>query len=59
LKKDEIRRESIKLRLKYKSYAKIQRILKEKFDYQVSRKTIKRWYKKFNQGNWNLKENLK
>ncbi len=57
MKKDEIRRESIKLRFKFKSYTKIQRILKEKYNYQVSRKTIKRWYKKFNQGDWNLKDN--
>ena len=56
LRKDEIRRTAIKLRFKFKSYVRIQRILNAKYNYQVSRKTIKRWYKKFNQGNWNLKD---
>ena len=57
LRKDEIRRAAIKLRFKFKSYAKIQRLLIENHNYEVSRKTIKRWYKRFNKGNWNLKDN--
>lgn len=56
MKKEIIRKEAIKLRLKYKSYAKIQRILREDFEYEVSRKTIKRWWNRFNDGDWNLRD---
>lgn len=56
MKKEEVRREAIKLRFKYKSYARIQNILEEKYDYKVSRKTIKLWWNKFNHGNWNLRD---
>lgn len=56
LRKEIIRNEAIKLRFRCKSYAKIQRFLRRKFDYKVSRKTIKRWWNKFNQGDWNLRD---
>lgn len=57
LKKEKARKEAIKLRFRIKSYARIQRILKEEHDYEVSRKTIKRWWKRFNEGDWNLRDN--
>lgn len=56
LRKGVIRRETIKLRFKSKSYAKVQETLEEKYGYQVSRKTIKRWWNRFNEGNWNLRD---
>ena len=57
MKKGIIRREAIKLKLNNKSYAEIQKILKEKYDYSVSKKQIKRWCTRFEEGNWNLKDN--
>jgi transposase InsO family protein len=56
LRKEWVRKEAIKLRLKYKSYAKIQWILKQNFEYEVSRKTLKRWWERFNEGDWNLRD---
>tara|TARA_Y100000310_G_C20192896_1_gene583302 strand:+ start:302 stop:505 length:204 start_codon:yes stop_codon:yes gene_type:complete len=55
-KKEIVRREAIKLYIKNKSPAFIQLILKEKYDYSVSRKQIKRWYQRFEKGNWNLRD---
>ena len=59
MKKEEVRREAIKLRFKYKSYARIQKIIEEKYKYKISRKAIKLWWNRFNKGDWNLKDNSK
>ena len=49
MKKDIIRREFFKLRIKQKSYSKCQIILKEEHKYSVSIRTLKRWQKRFSQ----------
>lgn len=54
MKKEEIRREFIKLRIKQNSYLKCQRILREKYNYFVHIRTLKRWQQRFNkEKSWN------
>src|SRR3989339_614816 len=56
VKKELIRREAIKLRLHNKSYKQIQNFLKEKYDYSVSTKQLKRWCIRFEEGGWDFKD---
>ncbi|MBN2422927.1 transposase [Candidatus Woesearchaeota archaeon] len=54
MKKHEIRRNFIKLKNKGYSYSTCRRILVAKFGYFISERTLKRWMKKLDQGEWNL-----
>ncbi len=52
--KEEIRKEFFKLKNKGFSYAKCKIILKAQFEYAVTIRTLKRWIKRLDEGNWNL-----
>lgn len=54
MKKEIIRKEFLKLRLKQKSYKNCQKILEEEHGYKVTIRTLKRWEKRFNDKEWNL-----
>lgn len=54
MKKEEIRKEFFKLKNKGFSYTQCRRILKAKFEYDVSIRTLKRWIKRLDEGNWDL-----
>jgi len=54
--KEEIRREFIKLKNKGHSYKQCQIILKSKYNYSASTRSLKRWIKRLDQGSWNLKD---
>lgn len=57
MKKEIIRREFFKLRLKQKSYSKCKVVLKKEFGYSVSIRTLKRWQKRFSEEEiWDLKD---
>ncbi|MBU0957928.1 MAG: DDE-type integrase/transposase/recombinase [Nanoarchaeota archaeon] len=56
MKKEEIRKEFFKLRIKHHSYNQCKRILKAKFDYEVTLRTLYRWSKKLNEDNWDLSD---
>lgn len=56
MKKEDIRREFFKLKNKGFSYAKCKVILKATFEYDVSIKTLKRWIKRLDNGNWDLRD---
>jgi len=57
MKKEEARKIFIKLRLKQYSYSKCQRILKNKYNYIVSLRNLKRWQKRFNDEDiWDFKD---
>lgn len=57
MKKDILRREFIKLRLKQKSYSQCQKILKEDYSYIVTIRTLKRWQKRYSQDDiWDFKD---
>lgn len=59
MKKEEIRKEFFKLRLKENSYAVCIRILKAKFSYEVNKRTLQRWTKRLNETEWDLKDKSK
>ncbi len=55
MKKEIIRKEFLKLRIKQYSYTKCKTQLKEKLGYSVSIRTLKRWQKRFaKDDSWNL-----
>jgi len=56
MKKEEIRKEFFKLRIKHHSYSQCRRILKAKYSYEITIRTLKRWNKKLNESNWDLKD---
>lgn len=56
MKKEEIRKEFFKLKLKGFSYTQCKKILKGRFGYDVSTRTLKRWVKRLDSSNWNLKD---
>lgn len=54
MKKEEIRKEFFKLKNKGFSYAQCERILKARFGYEIAIRTLKRWTKRLDTGDWNL-----
>jgi len=57
MKKEFIRKEFFKLKLEGHSYSQCRIILKAKYDYKTTTRTLKRWMKKLdNCDNWNLKD---
>src|SRR3989338_5644587 len=56
MKKEEIRKEFFKLKLKCFSYSQCRRIIKARFDYDTTIRTLKRWSQRLNEGNWNLQD---
>lgn len=57
MKKDEIRKEFFKLRIKHHSYTQCRKILKAMFDYEVTSRTLQRWDERLRKTNWDLKDN--
>jgi hypothetical protein len=57
MKKEEIRKEFFKLKLKGHSYDQCRKILKVKYNYEITNRTLKRWMHKLdNDSNWDLKD---
>lgn len=56
MKKDIARREFLKLKLQGCAYTTCQEVLLAKHAFSISILTLKRWWKRFNQGDWNLKD---
>lgn len=56
MKKQEIRKEFFKLKIKGNSYAICIRILKASFGYEVTERTLQRWVKKLDNEEWDLKD---
>ncbi len=56
MKKEEIRKEFFKLKSKGFSYSKCRAILHSTLNYHVSVKTLKRWIKRLDKGDWDLKD---
>jgi len=54
MKKEEIRKEFFKLKNKGFSYSQCKKILKGRFSYEISIRTLKRWVKRLDKGDWNL-----
>ena len=56
MKKEEIRKEFFKLRIRHHSYNQCKKILIAKYGYEISRRTLIRWNKRLNNTDWNLRD---
>jgi transposase len=59
MKKEEIRKEFFKLRIEGHSYSQCRKLLKVLSSYEVSIRTLKRWEKRLNLSEWDLKDKSK
>ncbi len=56
MKKEYIRKEFFKLRMKGHSYAQCKKILLAQFNYEVTARTLQRWSEKLNKTEWDLRD---
>lgn len=56
MKKEEIRKEFFKLRIKGHSYSHCRKILRGMYGYEVTTRTLKRWSKRLDEGDWDLRD---
>lgn len=56
MKKEEIRKEFFKLRNKRHSYPQCRKLLKAQFGYETTIRTLQRWTRKLDSGEWNLRD---
>jgi transposase InsO family protein len=56
MKKEEIRKEYFKLKIKGHTNNQCRKILKAKYDYEVGIRTLRRWTERLNNTNWNLRD---
>ena len=59
MRKEEIRKEFFKLRIKHHSYAQCRKIILAQFGYEISKRTLQRWNKRLNETEWDLKDKSK
>ena len=56
MKKYTIRKEFLKLKINGKSYSQCKNELKERFGKELTIRTLKNWWKRFNESEWNLED---
>jgi len=56
MKKEEIRKEFFKLKIKGHTNNQCRKILLAQFGYQICKRTLQRWNKKLNTNEWDLKD---
>ena len=56
MKKEEVRKEFFKLRIQRHSYNQCRKILKAKYEFDVTNRTLKRWRKRIETDDWNLSD---
>lgn len=56
MKKEEIRKEFFKLRIKGHSYSQCRKILLAQFSYETTTRTLQRWSERLNKSEWNLSD---
>ena len=56
MKKEEIRKEYFKLRIKGHTNNQCRIILTAKYDYEITRRTLRRWTKRLEESNWDLRD---
>ncbi|MBN1800253.1 MAG: transposase family protein [Candidatus Lokiarchaeota archaeon] len=54
MKKEEIRKEFFKLRVRHHSYNQCRKILLSQFGFETSKRTLQRWSKRINETEWDL-----
>ena len=57
MKKEEIRKEFFKLRVKGHSYSQCRRIILAQFSYEVTTRTLQRWNERLRKEEWDLRDN--
>ena len=57
MKKEEIRKEFFKLRIKGHSYNQCRKLLLAQFSYETTSRTLQRWSERLNKTEWDLKDN--
>jgi len=56
MKKEDIRKEFFKLRIKNHSYSQCRKILLAQFGYETTARTLQRWSERLNKTDWNLED---
>ena len=56
MKKEEIRKEFFKLRIKRHSYSQCRKILKAQFSYEITARNLQRWDERLRKTEWDLKD---
>ena len=56
MKKEDIRKEFFKLRIKHHSYNQCRKILLAQFGFETSKRTLQRWTKRLNESEWDLRD---
>ena len=59
MKKEEIRKEFFKLKIKEHTNNQCRKILLAQFGYEICKRTLQRWIKKLNKDDWDLKDKSK
>ena len=59
MKKEDIRKEYFKLRIKGHTNNQCRKIILAQFGYEINIRTLRRWTQKINQSEWNLKDKSK
>jgi len=59
MKKEEIRKEFFKLRIKGHSYSQCRKILLAQFSYEITTRTLQRWNERLNKTEWDLMDKSK
>ena len=59
MKKEDVRKEFFKLRNQGNSYNQCRKIILAKFSYEVTIRTLKRWNKRLETNEWDLKDKSK
>ena len=59
MKKEEIRKEFFKLRIKHHSYSQCRKILLAQFGYETTTRTLQRWNQRLNKTEWDLSDKSK
>jgi len=59
MKKEDIRKEFFKLRIKGHSYSQCRKILFAQYSYETATRTLQRWSQRLNKSEWDLRDNSK
>jgi putative transposase len=59
MKKEEVRKEFFKLRIKHHSYNQCRKILNAQFGYEITLRTLYRWSRRLKVSNWDLRDTSK
>ncbi|MBS3100266.1 helix-turn-helix domain-containing protein [Candidatus Pacearchaeota archaeon] len=59
MKKEEVRKEFFKLKIKGHTNNQCRKILLAQFGYEICKRTLQRWIKKLNKDDWDLKDKSK